>query len=43
MLQKRTSFFDLFEEEIVDETKLKMYLSPSVTEAGYVVSNPFSL
>uniref|UniRef100_A0A1I7VZM5 Fanconi anemia group D2 protein n=1 Tax=Loa loa TaxID=7209 RepID=A0A1I7VZM5_LOALO len=33
---KRAGFFDLFEEEIVEEVKLKMYLSPSATEAGYV-------
>ncbi|VDK61754.1 unnamed protein product [Onchocerca ochengi] len=33
---KRTTFFNLFEEEIVEETKLRMYLSPSATEKGYV-------
>ncbi|KAL3986171.1 Fanconi anemia protein FancD2 nuclease family protein [Acanthocheilonema viteae] len=33
---QRATFFDLFGEEIVEEPKLKMYLSPSVTEAGYV-------
>uniref|UniRef100_A0A0R3S445 BTB domain-containing protein n=1 Tax=Elaeophora elaphi TaxID=1147741 RepID=A0A0R3S445_9BILA len=33
---KRTTFFDLFEKEIVEELKLKMYLSPSASEAGYV-------
>ncbi|VDK85274.1 unnamed protein product [Litomosoides sigmodontis] len=33
---QRTTFFNLFEEEIVEEHKFKMYLSPSATEAGYV-------
>ncbi|CAG9529984.1 unnamed protein product [Cercopithifilaria johnstoni] len=33
---KRATFFDLFEKEIIEEPKLKMYLSPSATEAGYV-------
>ncbi|KAM3716199.1 Fanconi anemia group D2 protein [Dirofilaria immitis] len=33
---KRANFFSLFEEEIVEETKLRMYLSPSATEKGYV-------
>uniref|UniRef100_A0A1I8EVR9 Fanconi anemia group D2 protein n=1 Tax=Wuchereria bancrofti TaxID=6293 RepID=A0A1I8EVR9_WUCBA len=33
---KRTNFFNLFEKEIVEQSKLKMYLSPSATETGYV-------
>uniref|UniRef100_A0A915PTL1 Fanconi anemia group D2 protein n=1 Tax=Setaria digitata TaxID=48799 RepID=A0A915PTL1_9BILA len=33
---KRANFFDLFEEEIIEESKLRMYLSPCATETGYV-------
>ncbi|VDM95702.1 unnamed protein product [Thelazia callipaeda] len=34
--QKRTKFFDLFEGEVAEDFKLKMYLSPCATESGYV-------
>ncbi|KAK6113714.1 Fanconi anemia protein FancD2 nuclease family protein [Brugia pahangi] len=33
---KRTNFFNLFENEIVEQSKLRIYLSPSATEEGYV-------